>query len=348
MPFEKCKVYSDGSHYIAIPHTTRPYRPRPQRKEEVIPVQASPPQEYEPRTDDQKSDATDNSGTQHPIKSEIIDLQEQTNTLTSDSTPSPTRYMTRKELFDEAYSACQSVTKKQRRRYLFETLRPYFDTDLKTNDFISLNLQRKLRNLISRRIRMTRKANLQDFNYFVTFTYSDGLHSEESFKKGLKNCLKNFSNRKKWKYMGVWERSPKKQRLHFHGIFYIPPGTLPGELLPFRDYNTTTHSMQTTWQSLYFNERFGRSDFKEIDDPSMMGPAMAYLMKYIEKSGEKIVYSKGLPQFFISDIMDEDVICPFGLEDKKLLLSDTFRCWNEGEFIGTVSQETIARMPKSN
>ena len=51
MPFEKCKVYSDGSHYIAIPHTTRPYRPRPQRKEEVIPVQASPPQEYEPRTD---------------------------------------------------------------------------------------------------------------------------------------------------------------------------------------------------------------------------------------------------------------------------------------------------------
>ena len=248
MPFEKCKVYSDGSHYITIPHTTCPYRPRPQRKEEVIPVQTSPPQEYEPRTDDQKSDATDDSGTQRPIKSEIMNLQEQTNTLSSDPTSPPPRYMTRKELFDEAYFACQSVTKKQRRRYLFETLRPYFDTDLKTNDFISLNLQRKLRNLISRRIRMTRKANLQDFNYFVTFTYSDGLHSEESFKKGLKNCLKNFSNRKKWKYMGVWERSPKKQRLHFHGIFYIPPGTLPGELLPFRDYNTTTHSMQTTWQ----------------------------------------------------------------------------------------------------
>ena len=352
MPFEKCKVYSDGSHYIAIPHTTRPYRPRPRRKEETVPVQTSPPpQEHDPRAEDQKSETsetTDNSGAQRSIKSEIIDLQEQTSTLTSDSTPPPSRYMTRKELFDEAYSACQSVTKKQRRRYLFDILRPYFDSDLKANDFISLNLQRKLRNLISRRIRMTRKANLQDFNYFVTFTYSDGLHSEESFKKGLKNCLKNFSNRKKWKYMGVWERSPKKQRLHFHGIFYIPQGTLPGELLPFRDYNTTTHSMQTTWQSLYFNERFGRSDFKEIDDPSMMGSAMAYLMKYIEKSGEKIVYSKGLPQFFVSDIMDEDVICPFGLEDKKLLLSDTFRCWDEGEFIGTVSQETIALMPKSN
>lgn len=349
MPFEKCKVYSDGSHYIAIPHTTRPCRPRQKRKEETVPVQTSPSvQMNEAQADQQKSGTAADSNAPFPTNPEETDPKEQTCAPSSSPISSPTRYMTRKELFEEAYSASRSLTKKQRRRYLFDAMRPYFDSDLQTNDFISLNLQRKQRNLILRRIRMTRKANLQDFNYFVTFTYSDGLHSEESFKKGLKNCLKNFSNRKKWKYMGVWERSPKKKRLHFHGIFYIPPGTLPGELLPFRDYNTTTHSMQTTWQSLYFNERFGRSDFKEIDDPSLMGAAMAYLMKYIEKSGEKIVYSKGLPQFFISDIMDEDVICPFGLEDKKLLLSDTFRCWDEGELIGMVSRETIARMPKSN
>lgn len=79
-----------------------------------------------------------------------------------------------------------------------------------------------------------------------------------------------------------------------------------------------------------------------------MGLAMAYLMKYIGKSGEKIVYSKGLPQYFISDIMDHDIICRIGVEDKKLLLTDTFACWNEGEYIGTVSKETIAQMPKSN
>lgn len=227
-------------------------------------------------------------------------------------------------------------------------MRPYFDSDLKTHDFISLHLQRKRRNLISRRIRMTRKANLQTFNFFCTFTFDGKLHTEESFKKGLKRCLNNFSSRKKWKYMGVWERSPKKQRLHFHGLFFIPDGTMPGKLLPFRDYNTTTHSMQTTWQSLYFNERFGRSDFRAIEDPSMTGLALSYLMKYIEKSGEKIVYSKGLPQFFLSDIMDEDIICRTGVEDQKLLLSDTFCCWNEGERIGIVSPETIARMPKSN
>ena len=38
MPFPQCKVYSDGGHYIAIPHTTRPYRPRRKLCEEVITV----------------------------------------------------------------------------------------------------------------------------------------------------------------------------------------------------------------------------------------------------------------------------------------------------------------------
>lgn len=38
MPYPRCKVYSDGSHYIAIPHTTRPYKPRRKPKEEEITV----------------------------------------------------------------------------------------------------------------------------------------------------------------------------------------------------------------------------------------------------------------------------------------------------------------------
>ena len=79
-----------------------------------------------------------------------------------------------------------------------------------------------------------------------------------------------------------------------------------------------------------------------------LGDAVAYIMKYIEKSGEKIVYSRGLPQYFISDIMDEDVICNIGLEEKKLLLFDDFTCWDEGCLVGQVSEETIAQMRKSN
>ena len=75
---------------------------------------------------------------------------------------------------------------------------------------------------------------------------------------------------------------------------------------------------------------------------------IAYLTKYMEKTGEKIVYSKGLPQFFISDVMENDVVCPIGQEDKKLLLFDDFECWDEGEFVGNVSREVIERMRKVN
>ena len=71
-------------------------------------------------------------------------------------------------------------------------------------------------------------------------------------------------------------------------------------------------------------------------------------MKYIEKSGERIVYSKGLSQYFISDIMDEDVVCTIGQEDRKLLLFDDFKCFDEGTFMGTVSPETIKEMRKAN
>ncbi|MCH5147679.1 MAG: hypothetical protein J1F61_06790, partial [Clostridiales bacterium] len=85
-----------------------------------------------------------------------------------------------------------------------------------------------------------------------------------------------------------------------------------------------------------------------ITDRTLLGNATAYLMKYIEKSGEKLVYSRGLPTYFISDIMEEDIVCPIGQEDKKLLLFDDFTCWDEGCKIGEVSPETIQQLRKSN
>ena len=83
-------------------------------------------------------------------------------------------------------------------------------------------------------------------------------------------------------------------------------------------------------------------------DRENLGEATAYLMKYIEKSGERIVYSKNTPTYFVSDILDDDVICTIGQEDKKLLLYDNFSCFDEGVYIGTVSPETIKQMRKKN
>ena len=71
-------------------------------------------------------------------------------------------------------------------------------------------------------------------------------------------------------------------------------------------------------------------------------------MKYIEKSGERLIYGGNLSTYFVSDVMDEDVICPFGIEDRKAILADNFTCIFDGEVMGTVSKEVIEKMPKAN
>ena len=73
-------------------------------------------------------------------------------------------------------------------------------------------------------------------------------------------------------------------------------------------------------------------------------------MKYMEKSGERIVYSKNTPTYFISDIMDEDIVCTMGEEKNtlKLILFDNFSCWDEGCYMGEVSPEVISQMRKAN
>ncbi len=348
--YPECKVYFDGSHYIAIPHTEKPYKPRPKKKEELITVK--PPNDNKPPAEEEQI-----QDSAPPLDDALLPLEKIAVTgevpIEEEKPPANIlqpneRRMTKKELFNELYQEYAFLKKRERREKLIAALRPYFKTDEATITYIDSNLERKTRNLIARRIRLTRKANLQDFNYFVTLTYNGEIHTEESFKKKLKSTLGHFSSRKGWRYIGVWERSPEKKRLHFHGIFYIPEGTMPGLLFEKSDFNFKSHRRQIAVQNTYFNENFGRSDFEKIEDKDRLGDAMAYIMKYLEKSGEKIVYSRGLPQYFISDVIEDDVVTKTGIEDKKLLLFDNFGCWDEGEYLGAVSKETIGRMRKAN
>lgn len=341
--YPKAKVYSDGGHYIAIPHTEQPYRARRKPKEEIIEVPD------EPKSNDNNCASSEIGESEKPKADENIKTKaaEETEGKSSETVPS-VRRITKKQLFNETYKAHYTDRKSVRRKVLIETMSPYFKDRESAEYYVDAGIARKQKNLIARRIRMVRKANLADFNYFVTFTYDSALHTEETFRKKLKNALALFSHRKGWKYIGVWERSPEKKRLHFHGLFYIPDGTLPGEMKEVNGYSFSEHKRKITHENSYFRERFGRNDFDDMVTEFMLDGAITYILKYIEKSGEKIVYSRGLPQFFISDIMDEDVICPMGEEEQKLLLFDRFTCWDEGCYIGEVSKEVIAQMPKCN
>lgn len=329
MLYQDSKVYYDGSHYIAIPPRPAPRHGGGRRFEELVTVVEETPKE--PTQEQGSGDAT------------LSEQPEKTQ-----KKPVAVRKATRRELFNELYQKLLGEPKRVRRGKLIQGMRPYFKTEEKTIEYVDKHLERKQRNLIVRRMRFSRKVNLHEFNYFCTFTYDGRLHTETTFRKRLSVCFNRFSSRKGWRYAGVWERSPKTGRLHFHGIFYIPEGTMPGILYEKEDYNFNTHRRQKTIQNTYFNERFGRCDMEPIRDRTEMGSAMAYIMKYIEKSGEKLVYSRGLPQYFKSDILDDDVVCPIGMEDQKLLLFDNFSCFEDGVYVGEVSQEVIEQMRKGN
>ena len=251
----------------------------------------------------------------------------------------------KKKAFDTAYKGIKSKSQKKRTKELITELRPHFETEEQTAEFVKAEIERTERNRMVRWIRLQRKIDLGEWDYFCTFTYDDKKHTEESFRAKLSDTFKKLRQRYGWEYLGVYERSPENNRLHFHGLFYTPK--MKGELVKRRDYSTKEHRMQTTLQNTYFTERFGRNDFEPINTVDLSNTG-TYLLKYIEKSGERIVCSKGVKTYFVSDIMDDDVVCTIGNEDRKLLLFDNFSCFDEGVFVGEVSRETIKQMRKTN
>ena len=171
--------------------------------------------------------------------------------------------------------------------------------------------------------------------------------AEEEFKNKLKKCLNNFATRKNWRYIGAREQ----KRLHFHGIFLIPDGTMPGELYETSVYSFKMKQRKKVVLNTFFEKRFGRADFELIEDQFMKGHAIAYLLKYVEKTGEKLVFSRGLAQYIESDVLEDDVLCRYYSEMdtkynvEKYILADDFSCYKDGEFIGRVNETNLADLP---
>lgn len=257
----------------------------------------------------------------------------------------------RKSKFETAYKESMSLPKRERKKYITEKLQGEFETTEQAKEYTEQNIQRKRNNAARRYTLLWRKIYTQGiWNFFITFTFDSKKHDENSFRETLRNTLKHLVYRKGWKYIGVWERSTKNQeRLHFHGIFYIPENGMIGELKAITDYDTRKHRKQITYQNTHFLERFGRNDFKEICKYEIK-TTVRYLLKYIEKSGEKLVYGGKLQTYVKANILAEDVVCPTGVDDKKVILFDDFTCIdNDGVVLGNASSaEVLAQMPKTN
>ena len=247
-----------------------------------------------------------------------------------------------KEIYKE-----NTGTKKEKRENTINEINKEIQNIEESTKIVNETLEKEKRNRIVRYTRLIRKVRLQVWTHFCTFTYDSNKLTEEQFREKFLNCLRHLAYRKNWKYVGVFERSPDLKRLHFHGIFLI--SQMIGEIVETKDYSTKTHQMQIARQNTFFLERFGRNDFRPLDQHSIQD-AIGYITKYINKTGEKVLYSRGLQTYFVTDIVEDDVACTTGQEDRKIVLFDDFNCFDfeTGEVLGQAGKdkELINKLPK--
>lgn len=226
------------------------------------------------------------------------------------------------DLMNKAYLKSLEYGKKHRLSIIQQYLKE--NNFIISDEAIKKFLENKYKNLKNRIDRFRKKALLNKWNYFVTITYDDEKHTEETFVKSLKKCLANLhdNNRGGYRYMGVFERGAEG-RLHFHALFNIPHGEMKGEIIEKRIYSYKTKGMRLVCENSWFLERFGTNDFIKIDTMKLMKDnTINYLLKYIEKSEEPIFYSRDIPTYLYLDITEDNIISCFGELVKKYVLFD--------------------------
>ena len=183
------------------------------------------------------------------------------------------------------------------------------DFGMALDDYVKDKIEKRGRNTYGRKKRFRRKGYLNEWTHFVTLTYDDNKQNEDSFRKKLRKCLANFHTRRGWKYMGVFERAPDTGRLHFHGLFYIPDGEMVGNIEEKEDYSTKQGKMQIRHENSFFLKAFGRNDFEGISMKELKnGQTLEYILKYIEKTGERVVYSRGIPSQVCMELPDTEIV----------------------------------------
>lgn len=214
--------------------------------------------------------------------------------------------------FDEVYkTACVKycVTPQFIYRYCREQLVEKFGEMEDLDEYLEKKFAAADKALYQREQRMWRKARLNRFTHFYTQTYdSEKYASEAAFERDYKKCLQNMCTRRGWKYFYRAERGKDTDRLHFHAVIYVPSDSqIPGFFKLKRDYNPMRRKMETLNVNSFFARKFGRNDFSPICDYNS-SEVIKYVGKYLDKSNDKIVYSRGLPTYLSTDIRDDDVV----------------------------------------
>lgn len=230
--------------------------------------------------------------------------------------------------FDEYYYEAQGnkIDKKDLPNYIqqrfWEDANDICEDTIDDKEFEVLydNFQNRLHKRI---VKCREKILLNQWSFWVTFTYEDEKETVENFEKRLITCFNNFAKRNGWFVAGAWENGELGDRLHFHAFIYIPEGQMVGELYSASRYSYKRRRMEYYIDNTYFKERFGMSDWIAISNESLAdGRLIDYLVKYITKTGRRLFYSRGIPNEFEMEIdTDTDVLMSYNNFGIKYLLN---------------------------
>ena len=333
------KIYNDGGHYIAlIPTDGKSNVNRIRPPEEPIAVEdCAAPEDFPDGAfchADYYSNSEDGSDLVNDCKN------------SKESKAKTYRITTRSAEFKRWYVESAGMKWGPRRHYIAKKLKAYFKSEEELFRFVDYKMQCAYRAASVRRTRCVRRAALHKLNLFCTFTYDSKKMTEEEFRVKLLNTLRHFASRKGWKYMGAWERGQETGRLHFHALMYIPEGAMSGVIEKRREYDPKCRRMVEFETNTFFEKTFGRNTFDYVDGVALQySNAVSYIVKYLEKSGGRMVCSRGLKTFAEVQIDEVDIIVPlYDYDDKKFVLRDDFRVYEKYEYIGIFSYEMLPRL----
>ena len=128
--------------------------------------------------------------------------------------------------------------------------------------------------------------------------------------------------------MGVFEYGELNGSIHFHALIYIPEGEMIGALVKKREYSTKRGERRTRYANTFFDEYFVISDFQEMNPVLLKrGGTLRYLVKYLTKTGNKAVYSRGLPSEICKELSDNDIVGTYLDFETKYVLWDDVIDW---------------------
>ena len=155
MVYKKAKIYSDGSHYIAIPHTTRWTKPRLKKQEKEITVDEN----LKPVEDKQEPVTITTPKGAVLTQVEFVDgeLVPVMQTVKAKGTKT-----TKKQVFERLYKANSGLKRKLLRLKIIDGIKGLFKDLKSAENYVNDNLERKKRNLICRRTRMVTCIGQED------------------------------------------------------------------------------------------------------------------------------------------------------------------------------------------